>query len=219
MVGVGILDKTRAVHCLIRTELPVARARDYTGKSSLMFGQKEMVQAVLLGFFLFLASSILLYDYFEAIRPKSLNLGIFHSSEAGFDLTLDYSFLYSILISVISVHLLHELVHGLGYLILTGEIPRVEVKGLALMLTGKKDYVYKRGEYLLIGVLPLILMTLLGCVCVFFVPTSMLPLFYMSLVLNVTGSSADLIIINWLRKHSSKSVVIEKDSMIIVYER
>ncbi len=197
------------------TELP----ENYSSKSSLMFGQREMMSAVLLGVLLFIASSILLYEYFEAIRPNSINLGIFHSSEEGFGLTLDLSFLSYFLISVISVHILHELAHGLGYLIVTGENPKVEAKGLALMVTGKKDYVYKRKEYLLIGVLPLTLLTLLGCICVFFVPASILRFIFMSLVFNVAGSSGDLIIINWLLKQSHESVVTEKDSMIIIYER
>ena len=190
----------------------------YFEKSSFVFDRRKLLIAVIVGVLLFIVSSIGFSRFFELLRPDVLQLDII-KVEDSIGLSLDFAFILSFLASAMVVHILHELVHGLFYRILTGTTPRLELKGLALMVSGLEGFLYRRGEYIIIGAAPLILLTLLGVVLGLFLPSSMLVAIFMSLVFNVAGSAGDVIILFWLLRQSPESLIIERGSDIVILTR
>ena len=70
----------------------------------------------------------------------------------------------------------------------------------------------------MIGVAPLMLLTLGGCIFALFGPASMTLLVFMFLVFNVSGSAGDIIMIIWLLRLNSDTLISEEGSKIIANE-
>ena len=112
------------------TALPMG----YREKSSLVFDGKRMVEAVILGIVLFIASALGSYRLFEYIQPEALYLDFIYNGDS-VGITLEFPLILGFTFSVLAVHILHELTHGVFYWRATGVKPKLEVNGLALMVS------------------------------------------------------------------------------------
>jgi len=89
---------------------------------------------------------------------------------------------------------LHELVHGVLFWFYTHERPKFGFK-LLYAYAAAPGWYFAKNVYWLIGIGPLVFLSLLGMVILPFVPLTWLPYLLLGLFLNATGAIGDLYIV------------------------
>jgi hypothetical protein len=93
-----------------------------------------------------------------------------------------------------AVLVLHELTHGLFYWLFTRSRPKFGFKGV-YAYTAMPGWYLSRSQFLMAGLAPLILLSLLGLAIFPFVPALVIPWLVVGLIMNATGAIGDLYII------------------------
>lgn len=108
-------------------------------------------------------------------------------------LTFSFSLLKTLLaLGVIAVVLvLHEGIHGLGFVLLARVRPTFAFKG-AYAYAAAPGWYLPRGPYLWIGLAPFLLISLAGMAALLIAPLAWLPAIYLAVVFNATGAVGDL---------------------------
>ncbi len=106
---------------------------------------------------------------------------------------------FQTLITFVLVLVLHELIHGLFFALYTGESPRLGLRGL-YAFAGAPEWFIPRGPYLVIGLAPFVLITLVGLISLVFVPLNLVRLLLFAITLNAAGASGDIFISGWLMR-------------------
>jgi hypothetical protein len=112
----------------------------------------------------------------------------------------------------------HELLHGAGFWLATGERPSFGFKGL-YAYAAARDWYVPRGPYLLIGLAPLVVLSaaLLGLVAA--IPVSLLPVAFLAVVVNAVGSVGDVLVVAWLLARPLVTFVRDSGDAVTLYER
>ena len=113
---------------------------------------------------------------------------------------------------------LHELVHGLFFRLATKSRPRYGFKGLYAYAAAPEWYL-PRNRYLVVGLAPVVGMSLVGLLFISFVPQGLvLPLFYV-IVVNAAGSIGDLMVAGWLLFKPATTLVQDGGDAIAIYQQ
>ncbi len=146
---------------------------------------------------------------------------IFRTLRPDFDLNTDQflspALLASLIIASVLVIVLHELVHGLFFLILTGDRPKFGFTG-AYAYAAAPDWYLPRNPYLAVGLAPFVLLTLLGMAGVLILPTRTLPIVLLALTINAAGSVGDLAVVAWLLTKADTILVNDEGDRFTLYE-
>ncbi len=122
-----------------------------------------------------------------------------------------------VLVVVIAlVMVLHELVHGLFYLLFTGERPRFGFK-IVYAYAAAPEWYIPRGRFLVIGLAPLIVFSLVGLAAMPFVPAAVVPPLVLALILNAAGAVGDLYAVVWLLAHPRANLAHDVGDAITLY--
>lgn len=89
---------------------------------------------------------------------------------------------------------LHELVHGVFFLIFTGERPRFGLS-LAYAYAAAPDWFIPRNRYMVIGIAPLVLISLAGIIALTILPRPLFPLWWFCLIVNAGGAIGDAYVV------------------------
>lgn len=100
-------------------------------------------------------------------------------------------FLAEALVITIIVMFVHEGFHGLFFWIFSGKRPQFGVKSY-YAYAGAPGWYFRRGQYALIGLAPLIGITLLGIAGALWLPDAFIMPIYLALVFNASGAAGDL---------------------------
>jgi hypothetical protein len=111
---------------------------------------------------------------------------------------------------------LHEAVHGLFFLIITRERPTFGFRG-AFAYAAATGWYIERNPYLIIGLSPWIIISLVGLAAVIFVPNSVLLPLLFGMTINASGAIGDLFIVAWLLKRSAEALINDRGDAIAVY--
>lgn len=104
----------------------------------------------------------------------------------------------SLILSTVLMVVLHEAVHGLFFWLFTGRRPLFGFKGLYAYAASPPGTYLPRDQYLLVGIAPLVALSLAGTALLPFVPLAGLPVLLFFLIGNASGSVGDLLVIAWL---------------------
>lgn len=105
--------------------------------------------------------------------------------------------LIPILLSYSFVLVLHELVHGAFIWLFTRQRPRFGFKGAYAYAAAPDWYIPKR-HYVVIGLSPLVVLSLLGLLLLPVLPPGSLLLWLVALTSNASGAIGDVLIVAWL---------------------
>jgi hypothetical protein len=127
--------------------------------------------------------------------------GIFRVLRAEFSLSAYYpNFFVNVVTLLVAsglVIILHELVHGLFFWLYLRERPEFGFRGTYAYAAAPNWYI-PRGRFVVIGLAPLVLITLAGLAAVMVFPPGSLPLLWFAVVLNAAGAVGDIFIVSWL---------------------
>jgi hypothetical protein len=98
-----------------------------------------------------------------------------------------------LLVSFLLVLVLHELIHGFFFTVFTGERAKLGFRGF-YAYAAAPDWYIPRQPYTIIGLAPLILISLTGLLVVRLLPLEAISLLLFALTVNAAGSIGDLYI-------------------------
>jgi len=95
------------------------------------------------------------------------------------------------------VLILHEAIHAIFFWFFSGEKPVIGFKGF-YAYAAMPGWYFPRNQYILIGIAPLVAITLIGILFLAILPVTTLHLVLVGLVLNISGAVGDLFVVLWL---------------------
>jgi hypothetical protein len=137
---------------------------------------------------LFFGFSWLFLKITNALRPDSIELwGVLGDLRNG----------VVILLAVIIIIILHELTHGFFFWYFTRTRPKFAFKFVYAYASSPNWYI-PRNQYLLIGLSPLILLSIFGFVLIQVLPIYWVAVVYIMITFNAAGAVGDIMICGWL---------------------
>lgn len=112
---------------------------------------------------------------------------------------------------------LHELLHGLFFWLATRSRPRYGFKGLYAYAAAPEWYL-PRNRYLVVGLAPVVGMSLVGLLFISFVPQGLVLLLLYVIVVNAAGSIGDLLVAGWLLFKPTTTLIQDGGDAIAIYQ-
>ncbi len=141
------------------------------------------------------------------------------SASISFEFSSIPSFLLAVLkliFTIILVLVFHEAIHAFFFWIFSGQKPKVGFKG-SYAFAAMPGWYFPRNQYLLIGIAPLLVLSLIGILFLMVVPESMLNMLLVALVLNTSGAIGDLIVVLWLLTKPRHTYALDQIDSILFY--
>ena len=201
----------------VTTVLPTNYHRQAT--LDLSKNRKAVVGAIVSGIVLLIAVGWLLVQFTHVLRPAALEGIRFRDI-----LTITPDGKPSIVLPIVDavvalalVMLIHELVHGVFFWWFAGQRPTFGVKGLYVYAAAPPDVYFPRNQYLIVGIAPLVLLTLFGLLLVVIVPVVAVPILSLFIAFNAAGAAGDLVMAVRLLSYSPDTLMQDNGSGVIVY--
>ncbi|MFO7585322.1 MAG: DUF3267 domain-containing protein [Anaerolineales bacterium] len=132
------------------------------------------------------------------------------------EITLPFWAILAILAVTIVTIILHELVHGVLFWLYTRERPKFGFK-LLYAYASAPDWYFSTSIYWLIGLGPLVFLSLVGMTLLPFIPHSWLPYLLLGIFLNAAGAIGDLYIVIRLAFEPAGTFVQDKGTGFRVF--
>lgn len=156
-----------------------------------------------------LLASWLLFQLAEELRPGILAPSSF--------LLLGGPELLALIAGLAGVIVLHELIHGLFFWAVTGERFQLGIRPF-YAFAASPSWTIPRGQFVVIGLAPLLIITSLGIALLWILPLSASAVVLVSIAVNAAGSTGDLVVIGWLFARPSGRLVRDTGDVITKYE-
>lgn len=194
-----------------------------SGRISASGNRRLMIAMNVVGLPLIVLFGFLFVRLAESLRPEF----DFGAAISGFLGTIDFDSpdalfvvvpgLVILLVLTLVVLVLHEAAHGIFFWLYTGERPRF---GLTIWyaFAGAPDWYLPRDRYLVVGLAPLVLITLGGVALLPIVPPDVvLPVLFVT-VFNAAGAIGDLLVTVWVLRRSPRALVNDTGDTFTIYE-
>lgn len=164
----------------------------------------------------------LLVQFINFLRPTALEgLGLRDiptiTPYGATRITIPFQLIVDAIIACILVMITHELVHGVFFWQYTGKRPTFGIKGLYVYVVAPAEVYFPRNQYLVVGIAPLVLLTLVGLLLLMMVPLVVVPIFMLFIAFNAAGAAGDLLMVAWLLSYSPDTLMQDADTGVIVY--
>jgi hypothetical protein len=147
------------------------------------------------------------------IRPESTHALFSFSINNLAGILLDLGML--LLVTVVML-VVHEGLHGIFFWIFTKTVPKFAFKGY-YAYAAAPDWYLPKGQYLVTGLAPLVGITLICVILMFFVPLILIPPLVWMLVLNTSGAVGDLWMVWRLLRSPANVLAMDKGDVLEFY--
>jgi hypothetical protein len=100
-------------------------------------------------------------------------------------------------ISILLMLVFHEMVHGIFFWIFTRERPKFAFKGM-YAYAAAPGWFLPKSQYVIVGLSPLIVISLLSILLSPFVSASIIPYLFIIAIFNAAGALGDMIVVAWV---------------------
>ena len=121
-----------------------------------------------------------------------------------------------VLVGIFIIVFIHEMVHGLFFWFFTRERPRFAFK-LAYAYAAAPDWFIPRNQYLVVGLSPLIVLSLVAILLFIFLPPYGVGLVLVLASFNVAGAVGDLAISGWLLMKKSDLLINDSGDAATIF--
>lgn len=121
-----------------------------------------------------------------------------------------------VLVGIFIIVFIHEMVHGIFFWFFTRERPRFAFK-LAYAYAAAPDWFIPRNQYLVVGLSPLIVLSLVAILLFFFLPPYGVGLVLVLASFNVAGAVGDLAITGWLLMKKSDLLINDSGDAATIF--
>jgi hypothetical protein len=120
------------------------------------------------------------------------------------------------LLVMLVVGVIHELVHGLFFWVFTRERPVFGAKSL-YFYAGAPNWYLPRGQHVVVGLTPLVLVTLVGLLVTLVAPAAVAVWVLLAVVANAGGAAGDLMAAVWLLRQPPETLVCDTGVVLTIY--
>lgn len=176
--------------------------------------------AIGLGIVLLIGVGWLLVQFTRLLRPAALEGIRFRNMltvTPGGGLSLVLPPLVETVVAFVLVTLIHELVHGAFFWWFTGQRPTFGVKGLFVYAAASPEVYVPRNQGLMVGIAPLVLLTLVGLLLMLIAPVVAVPLLSLFIVFNAAGAAGDLVMAVRFLSYSPDTLMQDSGTGVVVY--
>ena len=121
-----------------------------------------------------------------------------------------------LILGLVVITVLHELVHGASFWIITRQLPRFGFRG-AYAFAAAPDWYIRREAYFLVGAAPLVLISIVGLVLIPVIPAYFLLIWLVCLLMNSSGSVGDVYVLAELVRQPATAMIQDRGDMISIY--
>jgi hypothetical protein len=173
---------------------------------------RQVISMNLVGFVL-LILSIWFFGWL-AIRMRGTSAISF-----SFEFSSISSSLFSVgklILVIFLILVLHEAIHAIYFWVFSRHKPLVGFKGF-YAYASMPGWYFPRNQYLLIGIAPLVIISLLGIICLAILPIASIYLVLVALVMNTSGAVGDIFVVLWLFTKPQSTMALDKIDSIEFY--
>lgn len=121
-----------------------------------------------------------------------------------------------LILVIFLVLVLHEAIHAMFFWIFSHHKPLVGFKGF-YAYASMPGWYFPRIQYLIIGIAPLAIITLLGIILLATLPVAFIYLVMVALVMNSSGAVGDIFVVIWLLTKPKTTLALDKIDSIEFY--
>lgn len=122
----------------------------------------------------------------------------------------------ALLLAYAAVLVLHELVHGLFFVILTRSRPHFGIKQMYAYACAP-DWYIPRNQFLVVGLAPLILITAAGFLLLPLLSTSLATFVLFAMAINASGAIGDIYTVVWMLRFPAQALVCDHGEKFSIY--
>ncbi len=111
-----------------------------------------------------------------------------------------------ILVAVILMLVVHELIHGLFFWLFTRERPKFALRS-GYAFAAAPEWYLPKAQYIIVGLSPLIVISVVCIVIASFVPASIAPYPLFIATFNAAGALGDMLVVAWVSKQTGSVLV------------
>ena len=166
----------------------------------------------LLGVVVLLAAGALFIQLGYALRPDDMDAMLLNLSGGG-NFVPGLLALLAVLVVMVVVH---EAIHGFFFWLYTRARPAFGV-GAGYAYAAAPGWYLPRNQYLLVGISPLLVITLVGALLLAVVPAALLLPVLALMIVNASGAVGDLAVVAWLLTLPRKTLASDDGDAVTVY--
>jgi hypothetical protein len=184
--------------------------------------RKAVVGAIVSGIVLLITVGWLLVQFTHLLRPTALEGIRFRdiltiTPDGNTSITLPFQLIVDTIVALVLVMLIHELVHGVFFWRFAGQRPTFGIKGLYVYVAAPAEVYFPRNQYLIVGIAPFVLLTLVGLLLMIIVPVVVVPILMLFIAFNAAGAAGDLQMSARLLSYSPDTLMQDSGTSVIVY--
>jgi hypothetical protein len=122
------------------------------------------------------------------------------------------------IVTTLLVVICHEICHGIFFWIMTKKRPKIGFN-LLYAYAAAPGWFFPRNHFILIGIAPFVIITLLGIGGFFFANLLMVPRLILAMTINAAGSIGDLLVVVWLISQPADTLIQDNGSEITLYRQ
>jgi hypothetical protein len=157
----------------------------------------------------FFLSGWLLWLVVHFLRPEFVPTALFDKALPS---------LVVVLLAIVGIISLHEMVHGVFFWLFSGEKP-VFGLGPGYAYAAAPDWYFPKGQYLVIGLAPLVVLTVIGLGLIVFIPLTWVGIVALALAFNMGGAIGDIYVCARIAREAAEVWVQDKGDGFAVYRR
>lgn len=180
------------------------------------------VGAIVFGIILLVAVGWFLVQFINHLRPTALEGSrlrdiVTVAPDGAISGAIPPQLAVGIVVALALVMLIHEPVHGLCYWHFSGKRPTLGITWLGIYVGAPSEVYFPRNQYLIVGIAPLVLLTVVGLLLVPIVPVVLVPILMLFVAFNAAGAAGDLIMVARLLSYSPNTLMQDMGTSVIVY--
>lgn len=197
----------------IRTTKLLPNTYALAGKFDLKNNKSLLIWLNIIGVILLAAFAWFFMQVLNWLRPDIQSVYSFSVQK----LADVFIFVVGVMVTIGLVLVLHEMVHGLFFWFFTKSKPTFGFKG-AYAYAAAPEWFIPRDQYLMVGLAPLILLSLIGILLMPVFPEGFMGLLLLFLIINASGAVGDLAVCTWLLIKPRSVLILDFGDRIEVYE-
>lgn len=138
-------------------------------------------------------------NYLRSINPSAKGAWSIFTAFSGIEVI-------ALILSVIFMFIFHELIHGAFFWLFTGEQPKFALKS-GYAFAAAPDWHLPRTQYIVVGVSPFVVISLLSVIIAAFTTSSLVPYLIYIATFNAAGALGDMIVVAWVLAQSHAVLV------------
>jgi hypothetical protein len=127
-----------------------------------------------------------------------------------------FSYILVLILGMIIVIVLHELVHGLLFWMITRQVPKFGFKGAYAFAAAPEWYIHRKA-YFWVGAAPLAIISIIGLILVPVIPARYLFTWLFCILVNASGSIGDAYVLAVLMRQPTSALIQDRGDMISIY--